>query len=686
MKTRLSACCCFVGILLSVALTLAVSAQVADCNPPAEPTFTVFLPKLGVPPDEEGQGWTRPQVWQHLPDATNDSITVPNGRPIYALLVSGYAVNPRLDMLTYYNFARHLMAQGAYVHYAWWNNLLAPYMERPLHHSQSHPGDLTADILSFTTAEKASQKAAPGEDYQFVADAKRFLSAIRQHNPRAMIIVVGHSMGGGAVVHLGSQTGVVIDILAPIDPVGNRNYPWAGIEPQRSDFNWTRWRVTRDGFLGYQSADWGGLKLGCIPVDPWLKDERERSNDFRCAGRIFVHDAPTLSFGSHVINLHHRYQKEAIFPFDFGDDYSFGHSPPPNGTNSQSEVPMTPAFCGLNRCSDPGGWPDGNRGKDCCPEGDGIGWANDGHGEIVGYRGPGNPVALGVRVRTSPDCGDCPNQTWPARSQSSNGTWSNGNSAARVALLQALETLPESTAWQHRPTNPNLCLVSDGLIQRFDNMNKPPVANAGPDQLIECAGSGLAQATLDGSRSSDPDGDALAYTWIWDLGSASGAVITAPLPLGKHCFTLTVQDPSGHIDRDVVAVTVADTTPPDLSVNLSPRLLWPANHKLVTIRATVEASDRCGTVAELKLFSIVSNQPDNGIGDGNTTGDIVAKIGTLDRQFKLRAERAGPGRDRIYRVTYQATDDSGNSSRVSQNVIVPHDARSYQNWLKAMKK
>jgi len=140
------------------------------------------------------------------------------------------------------------------------------------------------------------------------------------------------------------------------------------------------------------------------------------------------------------------------------------------------------------------------------------------------------------------------------------------------------------------------------------------------------------------------------------------------------------------MDRRVVTVTVADTTPPDLSVQLSPRVLWPVNHKMVNIRATVHASDSCGSVAELKLLSIVSNQADNGFGDGNTTHDISAKIGTLDQNFQLRAERAGPGRDRIYTVTYQATDDSGNQASVSQDVVVPHDARSYQNWLKILKK
>jgi hypothetical protein len=57
----------------------------------------------------------------------------------------------------------------------------------------------------------------------------------------------------------------------------------------------------------------------------------------------------------------------------------------------------------------------------------------------------------------------------------------------------------------------------------------------------------------------------------------------------------------------------------------------------------------------------------------------------LDQNFQLRAERAGPGGDRIYTVTYEATDDSGNQARVSQEVVVPHDAKSYQDWLKVLK-
>jgi len=648
------------------------------CDTLSSETFTVHLPVLGLPPDDEGQGWERPSVWDGFEDARDDSIVVPNGRPIYALIVSGYASNKHLDELMVYKFARHLMSKGAYVHYAWWNNLLAPYMERPLHHGQSEPGDLNTHGTDFInmTADDAGRKAVPSEDYQLVADAKRFLSAIRQHNPGAIVVVVGHSMGGGAVVHIGSQTNALIDILAPIDPVGNRNYPFAGNERVGArDFNWTRWRVSRDTFLGYRRSEWNSDQGQCVPTGPWLPfSPAIGSLDPRCVAVGFVHEAPTLRFGSNIVNLHHRYQQEFLFPFDYGKSYPFDHTVPTNGISSQAAIAMTPEFCGfLDRCEDPGGWPAlGLERNACCASRDGVGWPYDGHGEIVGYRGPlPNPIPLGVRVRTSPECGNgCDNLTWPERYQDDDA-WVNGDGARRKQLLRALEELPAGTEWANRPTNPDLCLVSGGLISLFESMNKPPVAEAGEDQVVECTGQDGAQVTLDGSGSTDPEGDALAYTWTWPGGSATGVVATVALPLGSHCVTLTVRDPSGHIDRDEVTIQVVDTTPPELTVELFPNSLWPPNHKMADIEAEVHAEDLCGEVASLTLVSVVSSEPDNGRGDGNTDGDIAGvEVDTLDTTFQLRSERQGMNRRRIYTVTYQATDDSGNRGEVSKEVVV----------------
>ena len=89
--------------------------------------------------------------------------------------------------------------------------------------------------------------------------------------------------------------------------------------------------------------------------------------------------------------------------------------------------------------------------------------------------------------------------------------------------------------------------------------NRPPVADAGPSQTVDCA----VAAVLDGSRSSDPDGDPLTYEWR--EGSTVLAAEMKPslkLPVGAHTITLTVTDPSGASSNDTVVVTVADATPP----------------------------------------------------------------------------------------------------------------------------
>lgn len=88
----------------------------------------------------------------------------------------------------------------------------------------------------------------------------------------------------------------------------------------------------------------------------------------------------------------------------------------------------------------------------------------------------------------------------------------------------------------------------------------------------------------------------------------------------------------------------------------------------------------------MTLVSIRSNEPDNGLGDGDTPNDIQgADYGSDDRQFQLRAERSGKGTGRVYTVTYAVTYRPANAlspsieTMVTAAVTVPHSMKGKTN-------
>ena len=147
------------------------------------------------------------------------------------------------------------------------------------------------------------------------------------------------------------------------------------------------------------------------------------------------------------------------------------------------------------------------------------------------------------------------------------------------------------------------------------------------------------------------------------------------LPLGSTVVDWTASDAAGNRASCQELVNVRDTTPPDIAVSPLPSVLWPPNHRMVDVAASVAATDACGTVA-VSLASISSAEPDDvaGNGDGNTVNDIQGAVpGSADFNFALRAERDGGGGGRIYQVTYSAVDGSDNRSVATSFVSVPHD-------------
>ena len=103
--------------------------------------------------------------------------------------------------------------------------------------------------------------------------------------------------------------------------------------------------------------------------------------------------------------------------------------------------------------------------------------------------------------------------------------------------------------------------------------SKSPTADAGPDQTGVWEG---ALVTLDGSGSSDPDGDQLRFRWnqysgepvVLSSRDVANPTFTAPEGLTAEAvlrFRLLVTDPSGRFDSDTVTVTVDPEAEPPLA-------------------------------------------------------------------------------------------------------------------------
>jgi hypothetical protein len=221
--------------------------------------------------------------------------------------------------------------------------------------------------------------------------------------------------------------------------------------------------------------------------------------------------------------------------------------------------------------------------------------------------------------------------------------------------------------------------TSDTMQVTVENVNHSPTANAGPDQNVA---EGVIVA-LNGTGSSDPDGDALMYQWLQigggavviSNGNTPTASVVAPM-VGNGIelleFELTVCDTSGACSADQISIWVRDqNAPPSCSLaKPSQSILWPPNHKMVSIsiHGLTDPEDDSVTVT---ITGVTQDEPINGQGDGDTAPDAVI----LGDKVLLRAERSGGGNGRVYRVEFTADDGSGGTCWGSVIVCVPYDRK-----------
>jgi hypothetical protein len=143
-------------------------------------------------------------------------------------------------------------------------------------------------------------------------------------------------------------------------------------------------------------------------------------------------------------------------------------------------------------------------------------------------------------------------------------------------------------------------------------------------------------------------------------------------PVGDlHCTVRFLLNGVPGGDAFVQRVIVHHNLPPDCSaLHLSTTSLWPPNHKFQTVTAS-GATDPEGDALTTTVTAVTQDEPVDGVADGDTAPD-AAHVAGHPEQVQLRAERAGTGDGRVYRIEVTVSDGKLTCAR-TMSVGVPHD-------------
>ena len=174
-----------------------------------------------------------------------------------------------------------------------------------------------------------------------------------------------------------------------------------------------------------------------------------------------------------------------------------------------------------------------------------------------------------------------------------------------------------------------------------------------------CGGSGNSRTV---SFASIPGGGSAVITIVAtvDCAVADGTAIA-------NTATLSATKDADLSNNGAKVFVTASNPPPTIGVvSVNPSTLWPPNHKLVETIVTYTVTDNCGPVAS--ALSVASNEPVNGLGDGDTAPDWAVVDAN---RVQLRSERSGTSGGRVYTITVTSTDSAGGFSSKPVTVSVP---------------
>ena len=157
----------------------------------------------------------------------------------------------------------------------------------------------------------------------------------------------------------------------------------------------------------------------------------------------------------------------------------------------------------------------------------------------------------------------------------------------------------------------------------------------------------------------DPAGLTVAVTYA---GSAA-----PPTAVGSYAVVATVTD-ADYAGSATGTLRIVDTVPPVISsLTAHPKFLWPPNHQMVSVTLQAVVTDAADPAPVTRIIAVTSNEPAGGwfTPDWKITGPLTVN---------LRAEHTRPGSIRVYTITVESRDHSGNASTRTVTVIVPRRA------------
>ena len=201
----------------------------------------------------------------------------------------------------------------------------------------------------------------------------------------------------------------------------------------------------------------------------------------------------------------------------------------------------------------------------------------------------------------------------------------------------------------------------------------PTIDSLTAPQTVECTSWNGTPASVS-VHVSDSRGHPLVIQWIVNNEikqtdqipagqptSGGQSTYTAVYSDGTTTVMVVVNDGQSAPITQSTSVTVRDTTPPIItSLTASPSVLSPPNHKMVPITISASATDICDPNPQSRIIAVTSNEA--GPGQYQITGNLT---------LNLMSDRNGGGNGRIYTISVEARDASGNTTTKSVVVTVP---------------